>query len=369
MSKLFYSFLIFGVFGGMIVVGQVEAAELHNDLQGTWKAEVVDILDEDRQKLMGVDAMVDTQDLVVRILEGKKQGELVEVVNDFFPLEIGDRFFLDYILTVDGQEFYSVAEPDRLKTLLFFVGLFALVVIAFSGWQGVRALLSLVGSFLVIFYFLLPNLLAGWSPLLLSIIVSIVILTLVIYFTHGFHLESTAALLGTVITISGTAGLAVWAVSATKLSGFAADESVFLNISTAGNLNFQGLLLGAIIIGTIGILDDIAITQAATVNELHDSAPQLTRWEVYYRALRVGREHVASLVNTLVFAYTGAVLPLLLLFTLSDSATIMIINREIFATEIIRTVVGSIGLILTVPVTTAIAVFLLYNAPLSRRGK
>jgi uncharacterized membrane protein len=153
--------------------------------------------------------------------------------------------------------------------------------------------------------------------------------------------------------------LAIVAVTMSSLSGFVGDESVYLNFNTQGSLDFTGLLLGAIIIGVLGVLDDIAVTQVAIVAELYDSNATMGRREIYRRALRVGREHVSALVNTLVLAYTGVSLPLLLYFYLSPTSFSSLVNAEIFATEIVRTIVGSIGLIMTVPIVTALAVFYL----------
>lgn len=167
------------------------------------------------------------------------------------------------------------------------------------------------------------------------------------------------AFTGTVMAVILTGVLAYLGVELASLSGFASDEAVYLNFNTRGTLDFAGLLLGGIMIGVLGVLDDITITQAAIVSELYNSASHLSRKEVYMKAIRVGKEHVGALVNTLALAYTGASLPLLLLFSTSDSSMGSIINQEIFATEIIRTTVGSIGLVLTVPITTLLAVYLL----------
>jgi uncharacterized membrane protein len=153
--------------------------------------------------------------------------------------------------------------------------------------------------------------------------------------------------------------LAYLGVTLARLNGLASEEAFYLNLNTSGTLDFAGLLLGGIMIGVLGVLDDIAVTQAAVVSELYNSASHLSRKEIYKKALRVGKEHVGALVNTLALAYTGASLPLLLFFSMSDSSISSIINQEIFATEIIRTIVGSIGLILTVPITTFLAVYFL----------
>jgi uncharacterized membrane protein len=301
------------------------------------------------------------QDLKVEILEGPKKGEIVIVENDFLSLREGETFFLNYLVTFSGEEIYSVREPDRRMAIWFFVGLFALTILLFGRLQGLRSLLSLIISFLIIVYLLLPSLLAGHPPVLTSAFYAFFILAGAIYLTHGINRESHSAFLGTAITVSFTGVLAYFAVYLTRLSGFASDEAIYLNLGTAGRLDFEGLLLGAIIIGILGVLDDISISQAHTVRQIHLAAPHLPREDVFRRALAVGREHVGALVNTLALAYAGVSLPLLMLFSISDASAGLIINREIFATEIIRTVVGSIGLIVTVPVTTWLATVFIIN--------
>ncbi len=228
-------------------------------------------------------------------------------------------------------------------------------MILFGGFQGVRSLCALLGSFFAIFYVLLPGILGGANPILLSVVVAAGILFAAIFFTHGFNRESLVAYGGTMIAVFLTSVFALFAVYSTDLTGFASDASTYLNFNTGGTLDFTALLLGAIIIGVLGVLDDISVTQAAVVTELYRSNPSLTKREVYLRALRVGREHVGALVNTLILAYTGAALPLLLHASITATGLVSAINTELFATEIVRMIVGSIGLILAVPIVTFLA--------------
>ncbi len=333
--------------------------ELHEDIQGVWRSEVIEILDQDTRLVPGTDTETIFQTIRVEILEGDRKGDIVTVENDYLALEKGDVFFMNYLITINGDEIYSVGDVDRRGVLVFWVAIFCLVVLALSGKQGVRSLLSLAGSLFVIVYFLLPGLLSGMSPVILSTLIAGAILFFGIYVTHGFNRESSVAFVGTVSAVVMTSFLAHIAVTTSKLSGFASDESVFLNVVTRGSLNFEGLLLGGIIIGILGVLDDIAVTQVAIVRELFKTNPNLTKREVYVKAIRIGKEHVGALVNTLALAYTGASLPLLLLFSNSTSNPGMILNGEIIATEIIRTIIGSIGLVMTVPITTLLAVHFL----------
>ncbi len=179
------------------------------------------------------------------------------------------------------------------------------------------------------------------------------------YITHGFNRITHAAFLGTIVTVAFVGFLAYLGVTMGHLSGFASHEALYLDLQTGGLLDISGLLLAAIIVGILGVLDDVSITQAATVRELRKAAPQLSRLEIYRRALAVGKEHIVSLVNTIALAYAGAALPLLLLLSQREESLLYLMNLEIFATEIIRTLAGSIGLIAAVPITTALAVLLL----------
>ncbi len=336
------------------------AQELIQDKVEILKARVTEVVSQEKKEVPGTDVQSVYQTIKGEILEGNRKGEIVTIENDFLVLKKGDRFFLR--LTTDGmseKETYFVRDIDRGGVMLGFIALFVAVVVVFSGKQGVRSLLSLAGSFFVILYVLVPTLLKGYPPVPTSIAIAAVILFLAIFLTHGFNRESTVAFMGTVSAVILTGILAYLGVTLAHLTGFASEEAVYLNFNTRGTLDFAGLLLGGIMIGVLGVLDDIAITQSAVVSELYNSASHLSRKEIYKKAIRVGKEHVGALVNTLALAYTGASLPLLLLFSTSDSSMSSIINQEIFATEIIRTVVGSIGLILTVPITTLLAIYML----------
>lgn len=332
----------------------ISAQEMHNDYQGTYRGKVLDVIQEETNDLLGADLLVQT--LSIQILSGPDKGQVRTVSNDFQQLKKGDRFYFNYHTFLDGTDSYSIIGVDRRMALLFLLGIFILAVIIFGRWQGVRSLVALALSFLALVFILIPGILNGWNPLFASFIVAGGILFVAIFLTHGFNRESTVAYSGTMLAVIITGLFAVFAVHITRLSGFAAEEAVYLNFNTGGNLNFTALLLGAFIIGFLGVLDDIAVTQSAVVTELFNSNPDMSRREVFQRAMRVGREHVGALVNTLVLAYTGASLPLLLYFNLSPTSFGTTINLEIFATEIVRIIVGSIGLILTVPIVTFLAV-------------
>lgn len=336
-----------------------QAQELHQDLQGIWRAEVQKVIKEEIIEIPGTETKAQVQTIEAKILEGERSGDIVTLQNDYIPLKAGDEFYLNYLITVEGTEIFSVRDVNRIPVLAWIVLLFFVAVILLAGWQGVRSLIGLLGTLFVIVFVLLPLLLKGYPPVLTSTLIAVAVLFIAIYLTHGFNRESTVAFLGTVLAVSLTSVLAFFAVGMARMTGFSSDEAVFLNFATYGKLDFSGLLLGGIIVGVLGVLDDIAITQAAVVSELYGSAPGISKKEAYGRALRVGKEHAGALVNTLALAYTGAALPLLLLFSASEANFLMTINQEIVATEIIRTIVGSIGLILAIPLTTILAIFAL----------
>jgi uncharacterized membrane protein len=236
---------------------------------------------------------------------------------------------------------------------------FLVLVFLFGGIQGIRGLATLLGSLVLIFYVLLPGIYAGISPVLVSIGVASLIIIVGSYLTHGFRRSTTAAMLGMIATVLITGAGTYYVIHAAQLSGFTTESNAYLNFNTGGTIDMVGLLFGGIMIGLLGVLYDIAIGQAVAVEELVRAASHYTRRQVYRRALRIGREHIGALINTLAIAYVGASLPLLLLFRQSDVSIPYVINSELFATEIIRILMGSIGLILAVPITTLIASYFL----------
>jgi uncharacterized membrane protein len=332
------------------------AQTIHQDLQGVWNAKVLEVVSEKKQNVPGTDTETVIQELQIEILEGERKGEVIELKNDFTPLRENQKFFLSYLITIDGQELFAVRDIDRRGALLVLALFFVAVVILFGKKQGVRSIISLLASFAVIIYVLLPLLLLGYNPVVISVAVGSLILFVAIFFTHGFTFHSFMAFAGTALTIILTGILAFVSIELIELTGFFSDETVYLNFGTNGVLDFKGLLLGGMIIGVLGVLDDIAITQVSVVAELSKNASQLTTVQLFESAMRVGREHVGALVNTIVLAYAGVSLPLLLWFSQSEASFSTIINNEVFATEIVRTIVGSIGLIMAVPITTYLAV-------------
>lgn len=365
MKNLFTAGLLLIVF---LAPASVFAQELAQDKVTISKARVLSIVSEESEILPGLDISATNQALRAVILNGDEEGKTVDVENHSFALEEGEVFYIMHTVgAFDGRDGYSVYEFDRMPILYVLLALFVGVIVLFGGKQGVRGLIALSVSLLSIFFILLPLIHAGYSPILVSIGIAAIIVVLGSYITHGVNHTTTSAVFGMLLTISLTGILAYLAIHFGRLSGFETDEAVFLNYNTRGALDFSGLLFGGIMIGILGILYDVSIGQSAAVEELHKTDPNLSRRDVYLKALRIGREHTGALVNTLAIAYVGVSLPLLLLFYSSGTSDfITIVNREIFATEIIRTMVGSIGLVLAVPITTFIATAMVIKV---RKGK
>lgn len=321
------------------------------------KAVVLEVLSQGTEKVPGTDVTHSQQKIKARILDGVEKDKEVTIENDYLNLKEGEVFYVRHTVNkLDGLNAYSVSDPYRLPVLYFFIGLFVLCVVIFGGKQGIRGLVALGLSFIFILYLLLPGVIHGLSPVLVSMGVSSLIIILGSYITHGFNKVTTSAVIGMILTIIITGALAFAAIHFGRLTGFSSEETIYLNFNTGGTIDFAGLLLGSIMIGLLGVLYDAAIGQAVSVDELNQVGPHLERKEIFKRTLRIGREHVGALVNTLAIAYVGASMPLLLLFYNSSATIAHSINMELFATEILRTMVGSIGLVLAVPITTLVAV-------------
>ena len=351
---MFFSFFVFFLQPSF---AQEEPVNYIDPIEQRYKAVVIDVTELGKTTIPGLDISTESQLLNAKILSGPRENEIVEFENQYLMLEEDDKFFINYIKTVNGEEMYSVNEPDRTIAIFLLLALFVIAVIIFGGWQGVRSLMSLAFSFFIIFQFLFPSILAGHPPLFMATIISILIMIFAILVTHGVNRKSVAALCGSIIAILITIIIAEFAVDIMRISGFGEEATTYLNANTYGIIDIKGLFLAAVIIGTLGILDDIAITQASAVHQFNKLAPNLSKKELYFKALHIGKDHFSATLNTLALAYAGAALPMLLLFAHQNMDMLLTINREVFAPEIVRTLCGSMAIILTVPITTIIAIF------------
>jgi uncharacterized membrane protein len=349
---LISTFILLGIFTGGSVVS---AQEVHQELQETVKAKVLEVVEQSDRQITGTDATTTVQTLRIELLAGAKAGQVMSLDNDIMVLEVGDVIFVNRLVAIDETEYLTFKDVER-RPQLFWMGLLMVVlVVVFSGWQGMRALLSLALSILAIIFLLVPALLAGYEPALASLVIAGVILASSLFLTHGIKPRVVIAFVGTFSAVGVTCLLAWLSVDWLRLTGFGSDASVYLNFSTGGTLDIAGLLLGSIIIGLLGVLDDVSITQASVVQELRAANVGLGSFELYKRAINVGRDHVGSLVNTLALAYLGTALPLVMFYTRAQADFWQSVNQEVIAAEILRIIIGSIGLILAVPFTTAVA--------------
>lgn len=356
--------IVLVVFFGLIFFPQLSYAEarLVPDVEVFEKARVLEVTHQSTTTIAGTDTDTPTQTLKIEVLDGVDIGKIATFKNDYIQLSVGDVFYARHQTNhLDGSDYWSVSDPYRLHILFWLTIVFVALIFIFGGIQGVRGLASLIGSFVLIFYLLIPGLYGGHNAVLVSIGVASLIIVVGSYITHGFNKTTTSAVLGMIVTVVITGLGAYYVVYAAHLSGYSSEESTFLNLNTRGAINMVGLLFGGIMIGLLGVLYDIAIGQAVAIEELFRAGKHLTRIQVYKRGIRIGREHIGALVNTLAIAYVGASLPLLLLMQNSTTGVLFIINNEIFSTEIVRILIGSIGLILCVPITTCIASYMLFG--------
>lgn len=288
------------------------------------------------------------------LVELKSETVTAIVYDSNTTYKVGDQVLLQQ----DPQfnELYSVTDFVRTHSLIRLFILFLIVILIVSNWAGLRSLLGLLFSFTVIFKFVLPQIALGSNPLMVALIASIFILFVSYYLTHGINHKSTIAIVGTFGALTLTGIMAIVFSNLSKLTGFGNEDVSFL-IGQIPNSSVYNLLLAGMIIGSLGVLDDITISQASIVAELSDANRKLSIWELYRRAMNIGHDHISSLVNTLVLVYAGSALPLLLLFIQSNASPLELLNYEAVAEEVVRTLVGSIGLVTAVPFTTIIAAY------------
>ena len=299
----------------------------------------------------------DRVELRVELRDGPDAGEIVElsVDADGFPdISLGDRVALDQMIDGDGEQQYFLTDFQRTPTLLVLGLIFVLAVLGVSRWQGLRSLIGLGLSLAVVVQFVVPAIAAGSSPPVVAMVGAVAVMIVTLYLTHGMSELTTAAVVGTTISLALTVVLGTVFVDRARITGFASDDAVFAQFAVEG-LDLQGLVLAGLIIAALGVLDDVTISQSSTVFALHETDRTLSWRQLFSRGMTVGRDHIASVVNTLFLAYTGASIALLLLFSTSDLPVLEIINSELLAQELVKTIVGSLGLIMAVPLTTALA--------------
>ncbi|MGW3862731.1 YibE/F family protein [Streptomyces sp. NPDC005047] len=293
----------------------------------------------------------------IRVDSGKDKGRTFEEIvqpDQSRQLHEGQEVVVAYEPSAPRDLQYSVTDINRRLPLALLAGIFALAVVVVGRLRGLMALISLAISFLLLNFFILPAILQGSNPLLVAVIGSSAIMLIALYLCHGLSARTSVAVLGTLISLLLIGVLGSLFIDWAALTGNTDDNTGLIH-GLYPSIDMSGLLLAGVIIGSLGVLDDVTVTQTSAVWELHEANPTMG-WRGLYRAgIRIGRDHIASVVNTLVLAYAGAALPLLLLFSIAQSGVGTVANSELVAEEIVRTLVGSIGLVASVPVTTALA--------------
>lgn len=328
------------------------------------RGRVVEIIKEGEEDIAGYTRQY--QDVKIEILSGNDQGKIIDLrhgsvfdLKDAKKVQQGDQVVVTKSTVVD-ESTYFITDFYRAPTLLWIAIAFAILIIALGKWQGITSLIGLGLSVIIITSFTVPQLVRGSSPELITLATAYVIAIVSMILAHGTKKRTLVAIGGTLITLTIAVVLTYIFLVLAKLSGVGSEEAYTLQLGPLKDVDLRGLLFGGIIIGTLGVLDDITTAQAATVEEISKANPELSTTELYKRGFSVGNEHIASLVNTLFLAYAGASLPLFLIFTINQTEPMwMTLNSEYIAEEIIRTIVGSAALILAVPITTLLSARLL----------
>ena len=309
-------------------------------------------------------------DARVVIVEGPNAGDELDVYlqgpsgqQEVPRYKVGDEVILNVSQQGEEGAFIAVADRYRVAPLALLLAIFAVAVTLVGGWRGVRSLLALALTLGIIIRIVVPLLLAGWAPVPLAVVSATIVTIITFALTEGFRPTTVAAALGTFLSLALTALLAVafnTLAEFTVLQG--SPDLVYLQTAGRAELDLGGLLLAAVIFGALGILDDVTVTQAATVHELHEADPRVGRSVLFWRSMNVGRSHISATVNTLALAYVGASLPLIVLLNAGQQDPILAASGEVIAVEIVKAVVGSIGIVAAVPATTAMAVLLVGRA-------
>ncbi len=350
-TRLILGVMAMLVVGAMVAMGRSAESPFGQTPvsdEETVLARVIEVLDEGAIDQGGIEQPY--QRLRLEVLEGELAGRAIDIDHGVYSLlgtesmyRAEDRVMLTRARRPDGGDVFIITDVVRLDALVVLSAVFVVFILIVARGQGLRSLLGMAVSLVLITQFILPMILAGHDPVLISVSGAFVQLAVTLYLIYGWTRKAHAAVTGMLFSLIATGVLAAFFVGLARLTGFGAEESLFLQASGAP-INLCGLLLGG-----------ITISQASAATELADASPSLAPLEIYHRAMNIGRDHIASTVNTLVLAYVGASLPLLLLFWIYPQPFGQLVNREFIAEEIVRTLVGSLGLMASVPITTFLA--------------
>ena len=333
--------------------------------EGSFRAVVLEILEQE-EKTLEDGSKITQQNVKLKGIGGEWKDKEVTfygisdlVVSKSTIYKKGDKVVVNYFQSPEGGINYYISDFVRSNSIYWLFLVFLIIVLAVGKWKGLAALISLALSFFIIMKMIVPMISSGYNPLMIAIIGSFFILFFIIYITEGYNKKAHFAILSIAICLIIIALLSYLFTYITRLSGMAQEEVLFLVAGGKGSINFQGLLLAGIVIGALGVLDDIVISQVESINQIKKANPKLNKKEVLKIANEIGSSHLGAIINTLFLAYAGISIPLLILFSLGQSTFSgfeSIINSEVIATEIVRTLVGVIGITLSVPITNWLVV-------------
>ncbi len=262
------------------------------------------------------------------------------------------------VYTFDGSEFHY-KDIDRMYYIKYLVMIFVVLVCFIGGILGMKALLSLIFSFVILIYGLIPVLEKGYDPVLSIVIIGFFILASSLLFIYGFRKKTIIAFLGTSCGLFISFLLSILFANILNLTGVHDEVDSFLMSNSKCEFDMKALLIGSFILGTLGVIDDVTVSQVVTVEELLKNSPNSSVKKLFTSAMKIGRSHIASMINTLFLAYFSVSLSLVLVIVMQDWSVLEIANRPFFAAEIVRTLIGSIGLLISVPITTILACLIL----------
>lgn len=345
-----------------------ETGTVYSEDRSFYFGRVTIIFSEAERSEFGMEEMI--QRINVHMTTGPDDGtdQLIEYVTttsqfEHQKLEVGDTVIMTRD-TVTGSNAYLVIDTFRIPGVLTVFGVFVVLAMIFAGIRGVTSLFGLAASLAVLAFGVVPAIMNGGNPFVVCIVGAAVIAIVSILLAHGFNRRSATALVATLLTLVGGVVFSLIAVVLAKLSGSGTEEAMYLQIGALPSLDLRGLLLGGMIIGMLGVLDDVTTAQVAAVEQIGIADRTLSAKELYQRGLRVGREHIAALVNTLALAYAGASFPLFLLFSIQGGPPLwVVLNAEYVMEEVVRALVGGASLIIAVPISTALAAYYVANCP------
>ncbi|MGH2498579.1 MAG: YibE/F family protein [Candidatus Limnocylindria bacterium] len=327
------------------------------------EARVVRVLDAGERPVAGASAQL-FQRLELELEGSLYRGDVIELewggrraLNANGLLAPGDRVLLTVVREGEERQ-YAIQEVVRLPSLLPFAALLLVVLLLVARLKGAAALAGLAASVAVFLVAIVPAVRRGDDPLAATLVSSAVVLVLAVLVVHGLNRKSLAALLGTLGGLAAVVALAAVALPLAKITGLGTEEAIFLSVGSGGRIDMPRLVLAGVIVGSLGALVDMAVGQASTTFELAAVDRALRGRRLYLSALNVGRDHIGSLINTLAFAYFGGALPLIVLLSLGFTPLAAALNSEEIVESVIAVLVASAGLVLCVPLTTAVAVAL-----------